>query len=133
MGVARKPKAGRVIRRYRRNIPAGDSKKWEEQIRGSEGGYGLYALYRDRDLVYVGIATKRSIRNRIRTHRGEKKKDFTHFSVFLVQGKSKVVRERRIRDLEALILHILVKKPEYNLQETNFVGAKKLEPKVVSK
>lgn len=124
MGV--KAKQGRVIRRYRHNIPIEDFDKWKELIRSRARGYGLYALYDNERLVYVGLATK-SIRSRIESHIKKGGKQFTHFSVFLVTGKSQIVQARRIRDLEALLLNMINPPPIYNQNKTKFIGAKELE------
>jgi hypothetical protein len=121
-------KQGRVIRRYRKAIPASDFEKWQNLIRGRAKGCGLYALYDDQRLIYAGLATK-SIRSRIRRHLSAKKIPFTRFSVFLVTGSSQTVQARRIRDLEVLLLNILEPQPEWNDSKTNFVGAKKLQVK----
>ena len=118
-------KQGRVIRRYRRNIPLKDFEAWSEYIRSRAGGCGLYALYAGEQLLYVGVATK-SIRSRIRTHKNAGKIPFTHFSAFLVTGKSCAARVRRIRDLEALLLKVIKPKPPWNKSITKFVAAKRL-------
>ena len=81
------PKAGRVIRKYKRNLPIEDFDKWSDVIGRSARGCGLYALYKNDELIYVGLATK-SIRSRIHAHRADGNIPFTHFSVFLVTGKS---------------------------------------------
>ena len=118
------PKQGRVIRRYRREIPAADFKQWQDQLHRRVKGCGLYALYDKKRLIYVGLATK-SIRSRINSHL--KRIPFTHFSVFLVAGGGSDAQIRRIRDLEALLLNILLTKPEWNKSKTRFVAAKKLK------
>ena len=125
MGVGLQ-KQGRVIRRYRKAILAADFEKWQSKIRGRAKGCGLYALYDNKRLVYVGLAT-RSIRSRIRSHLDARKIHFTRFSVFLVTGSSRMVQARRIRDLEALLLNILEPRPKWNKSKTNFVGAKRLQ------
>ncbi len=119
-------KLGRVIRRYRNAIPIEEFSKWEDLIRTKVRGCGLYALYRDEYLMYVGLATK-SIRTRIRDHMGDPKKPFTHFSVFLVTGSKTAARTRRIRDLEALLLNVIKPRPDWNRSKTHFVAAKKLQ------
>jgi hypothetical protein len=119
-------KQGRVIRRYRRNIPLKDFEAWSEYIRSRARGCGLYALYAGEHLHYVGLATK-SIRSRIRNHKDAGKIPFSHFSVFLVTGKSCAARVRRIRDLEALLLKVIKPKPPWNKSITRFVAAKRLE------
>lgn len=118
-------KAGRVIRRYRRSIPVGDFEIWQDLIRSRAKGYGLYALYDDECLIYVGLATK-SIRRRISEHLKAGRIPFTRYSVFLVTGSSPKVQYRRIRDLEALLLNIIEPMPKWNKSKTNFVAAKEL-------
>ena len=44
--MKRAAKAGRVIRRYKRGIAIEDFNKWQDRIRRSARGCGLYALYR---------------------------------------------------------------------------------------
>jgi hypothetical protein len=124
-------KQGRVIRRYRHKIPIKEFDKWKDLIRSTAKGCGLYALYDRERLVYVGLATK-SIRSRIDSHIEKGGKEFTHFSVFLVTGKSPTVQARRIRDLEALFLNVIEPKPKYNKSVTKFVAARKLEVKNIS-
>ncbi len=118
-----KPKAGRVIRGYAKQIPSKDFDKWRDLTRGRKWR-GLYALYQNDKLIYVGLATK-SIRSRISRHLGEI--PFTHFSVFRVTGSSPEEQGRRIRDLEALLLNILRPRTEWNKNKTKFVAAKKLK------
>lgn len=122
-------KQGRVIRRYRNRIPIEEFSIWQSRIGTEEKGCGLYALYRDDHLMYIGLATE-SIRSRIRTHRSDpKKRRFTHFSVFLVTGSNSTARKRRIRDLEALVLNLVKPRPKWNNSRTHFVGAQKLQIK----
>jgi hypothetical protein len=120
------PKTGRVFRRYRRNLPMEDFDKWSDVIGRSARGCGLYALYRNGELIYVGLATK-SIRSRIHAHRVDGKIPFTHFSVFLVTGKSGLAQARRIRDLEAFLLKVILPRPKWNKCQTRFISAKKLQ------
>jgi hypothetical protein len=68
-------KQGRVVRRYRNSIPIEEFPKWQDLIRTKAKGCGLYALYLDEHLMYVGLATK-SIRSRIHTHMGDRNKPF---------------------------------------------------------
>jgi hypothetical protein len=119
-------KPGRVIRRYKRGISVDEFEKWEDRIRRSARGCGLYALYDSKDrLIYVGLATK-SIRTRMRHHRQKGKIPFKRFSIFLVTGSSNSMQGRRIRDLEALLLNVLKPMPIWNKSRTKFVAARKL-------
>lgn len=124
-------KVGRVVRRYRNMILIEEFPKWQDLIRSKARGCGLYALYRDEQLKYVGLATQ-SIRSRIHTHMGDRKKPLTHFSVFLVTGSNTAARARRIRDLEALLLNVIRPRPIWNGSKTHFVGAKKLKIRELS-
>jgi len=123
-------KQGRVIGRFKRNIPVGEFDKWKDQIRRKARGYGLYALYDVNKLIYVGLAAKGAIKARIQAAIRTKK--FTHFSVFLVTGTRGEAQERRIRDLEALLLNIIKPRPRLNIIKTKFVAAQKLELSTVS-
>lgn len=121
-----KQKQGRVIRRYCNDIQIEDFSKWQDLIKTKAKGCGLYALYCDKRLMYVGLATK-SIRSRVSNHISNSKKPFTHFSVYLVTGSNTKARARRIRDLEALLLNLVKPRPSWNSSTTHFVGAKKLK------
>jgi hypothetical protein len=118
-------KLGRVIRRYHTAIPIGQFDKWQDLLRQRARGCGLYALYSKNRLLYVGLATN-SIRARVRAHLKRGTIPFTHFSVFLVTGRSAQAQARRIRDLEALLLNVLRPIPAWNKVKTNFVGARRL-------
>src|SRR5690349_9862266 len=119
-------KEGRVIRRYRNRIPIEEFPIWQDLMRTNQKGCGLYALYHEDTLMYVGLADK-SIRSRIARHRTNPNKPFTHFSVFLVTGTDTEARTNRIRDLEALLLNLIHPRPEWNQSTTQFIGAKTLE------
>jgi len=116
---------GRVIRRYYTGIPIREFDKWQNVLRKRARGCGLYALYSKKKLIYVGLATN-SVRARIRAHSRKGTIPFTHFSVFLVTGRSTEVQTCRIRDLEALLLTVLQPLPKWNRVKTNFVGARRL-------
>lgn len=120
------PRLGRVVRRHATDIPFEDFSECEHLIRGRVRGCGLYALYANDQLIYVGLATH-SIRSRIRRHilKGDIK--FTHFSVFLVTGKNTEAQARRIRDLEALLLQVIRPLPKMNKVKTKFVAARRLK------
>ncbi len=98
-------------------------KKWGEgffinQIHDKEiprhktKGRGLYALYKNDKLVYVGL-TKSSIRGRIKDHlRDDKKGKWNRFSFYQVK------RIKYIKDIETLILRI--GKPKLNKRKGTF-------------
>lgn len=118
---------GRVIRRYYTGIPICEFDEWQDRLRKRARGCGLYALYSKKKLVYVGLATG-SIRSRVREHSRKGTIPFTHFSVFLVTGRSAQAQARRIRDLEALLLNVLEPIPKWNRVKTKFIGARRLAP-----
>ena len=124
--IERLARLGRVVRRYRTLIPVAEFGKWQNVIRESARGCGLYALYSKKKLVYVGLATN-SIRSRIERHIKKGDIRFSHFSVFLVTGRSPEAQHRRIRDLEALLLNVLEERPRWNKAKTHFVGARMLQ------
>lgn len=123
---ANEGKLGRLVRRYQTGIPIGEFEKWQHLLRERARGCGLYALYAKKRLLYVGLATN-SIRARVRAHLQRGTIPFTHFSVFLVTGRSAQAQARRIRDLEALLLNVLQPVPEWNKVKTHFVGAQRLK------
>ncbi len=118
-------KRGRVIRRYRNVIPIKDFNAWQDLIRGRAKGRGLYALYLKDQLIYVGLAT-RSLSSRVQKHFRAGRIPFTHFSVFLVAGESPAVQGRLIRDLEALLLNVIMPRPKWNKSKAHFVAARRL-------
>jgi hypothetical protein len=72
---------------------------------------GIYVLYRKRklagtiryDVVYVGMASRGSIRARLKNHRRKKAGTWTHFSVFEVWDN---IRDEEVRELEGLFRHL---------------------------
>ena len=117
--MKKQERQGRVIRSYRHDIPREDFEAWS-----AIHGAGLYALYRNKKLMYVGLATK-NIKSRIHAHERAGNKAFTHFSIFRVVGKDCDARKRRIRDLEALLLKLIKPTPKWNKNVTRFIHARK--------
>ena len=81
---------------------------------------------KDYEVVYIGIAgtgvrLRQGIRGRLKTHH-QKRRDWTHFSVFEVHDN--VTREE-IRELESLLLGIFRHDPRISL-ENKQKGSKKL-------
>ena len=117
---------GRVIRRYHTGIPIGDFDKWQTLLRQRARGYGLYALYYKKRLIYAGLATN-SIRARIRAHLRRGTIPFTHFSVFLVTGRSAEAQARRLQAIGDEPRQI-IRRPRLHAR-WNFFG-EKLEEKL---
>lgn len=86
-----------------------------------KGSFGVYALYRQNKLYYIGLAS--NLKSRIRGHLKDKHgKSWTHFSLYVFR------RESHIRELESLLLRIAY--PEGNLQKGKLKGSLNLKPKL---
>ena len=80
--------------------------KFRNEITVIVGGQnGIYALYADGRLYYVGLA--RDLRSRLKTHLNDRHKDgWDHFSAYLTNG------DGHMREMESLMLRII--KPKGN-------------------
>jgi len=87
-----------------------------EQLRGR---HGVYALYREGSLHYVGLAG--NLRARLKQHlRDRHKNDWDRFSVYLT------IDNRAIKELETLLLRIV--DPEGNRAVGRFIRSQNLGP-----
>lgn len=104
-------KVGRgVFRRFQKQIT--------ECVKGS---FGVYALYRQNELYYIGLAS--NLKSRIKGHlKGKHGRSWTHFSLYIFR------RESHIKELESLLLRIAY--PEGNLQKGKLKGSINLKPKL---
>lgn len=83
----------------------------------AHGKHGVYALYKDDHLYYVGLAT--NLRNRIKHHLSDKHAEkWNRFSLFLVR------HVEHIRELESIILRIA--DPKGNTAGGRLPGAENL-------
>jgi hypothetical protein len=90
-----------------------------EQLRGR---HGIYALYRDGSVHYVGLA--RNLRGRLRQHlRDRHKDDWDRFSVYLT------IDNRAIKELETLLLRIV--DPDGNRSGGRFIKSQNLAPLLI--
>jgi hypothetical protein len=90
-----------------------------EQLRGR---HGIYALYRDGSLHYVGLA--RNLRTRLKQHlRDRLKDDWDRFSVYLT------IDNRAIKELETLLLRIV--DPDGNRAVGRFIKSQNLAPLLI--
>lgn len=78
----------RVLATYKRNRYA-ISKLREIEKRGQKKA-GLYLLFYNKKLVYIGVSEK-NVFQRIRTHFADLEKEFTHFKVYF--GKTYILNE----------------------------------------
>jgi len=82
-----------------------------EYIRGR---VGIYALYKNRQLYYVGLAS--DLRSRLKTHfRDRHGEAWDTFSIYLTETAD------HLRELEALMIRVA--KPKGNRSTTNFPGS----------
>lgn len=93
---------GALIKGMTKNLPSEVlidpvfKKKLTELLRGYAG---IYALYKDKTLYYVGLA--RSLHGRVKWHlRDRHAGKWNNFKVFLIQ------RVRYLKDIETLVLNI---------------------------
>jgi hypothetical protein len=86
--------------------------------------HGIYALYRNNNLYYVGLA--RNLKGRVKHHlRDRHAERWDHFSMYLVHS------EHCLRDLEALAIRIAY--PEGNKMRGKFGGAPDLRKSLEEK
>ncbi len=80
--------------------------------------HGIYALYKNHRLVYVGLAT--NLKNRLNTHlRDRHAETWNRFSVYIT------VEGNKLKELETLSLHIAA--PSNNRQSGRFIKAEDLK------
>lgn len=80
---------------------------------------GVYALYKDDQLYYVGLAS--NLMGRLKSHiRDKHKGSWDRFSVYLT------LRDEHIKELESLLLRIV--SPQGNKQQGKFVKSQNLHP-----
>lgn len=88
-----------------------------------KGRNGIYALYRQDELYYVGLAS--DLRRRLKQHRDDRHAErWNRFSVYLTRN------ERFLKELETLLLRISL--PEGNHVRGKFRGSTDLKPSLMS-
>ena len=105
--IGKKPKRRRkasrpkLVSQYLENISRDFVEDHPELFRELvDGRHGIYALYDDDDLYYVGLAT--NLRSRLKNHlKNRHGGSWNRFSMYLTIG------EKNIRELEALVLRII--------------------------
>ncbi len=97
----RRPSRPKLVSQYLENISRDFVEKHPEIFRQlADGRHGIYALYDDSDLYYVGLA--KNLRNRLKSHlKNRHAEEWNRFSMYLTIG------DDTIRELEALVLRIL--------------------------
>lgn len=112
-------KRHRVVDAYLEDVSARAFNKQPKALQEVLGRrYGIYALYRQEHLYYVGLAT--NIFSRVRQHTRDKhKKRWDRFSAYVTQ------REEQVKELESLALRIL--EPDGNRVGGRLRGAEDLK------
>jgi len=88
------------VTRYVERVGSAAFEKFRKIITDTVGGKnGIYALYRNRKLYYVGLAT--DLRRRVNHHlRDRHKGKWNYFSLYLLRG------DRHMKDVESLAMRI---------------------------
>jgi predicted GIY-YIG superfamily endonuclease len=96
----RKSVKGALLKGVLEGVPAESFEVIADAIQEiMHGKSGVYALYNDDDLYYVGLA--RSLRGRIQWHRKDRHAGkWNKFSIFIVE------QVRYLKDIETMILHV---------------------------
>lgn len=102
------PKAPQLVCQHLENISGNVLEKYQDIIRDYVSHrQGVYALYHDEELYYVGLAS--NLRSRLKAHlRNKHAGKWNRFSVYLTIG------DEHLRELETLILRVLKPMPEGN-------------------
>jgi len=86
-----------------------------------KGHQGIYALYKNDRLYYVGLAT--NLRNRIRHHLKDRHRNkWTHFSLYIIR------KSDHVKETESLVLRI--SDPAGNFQKGKLTGSLDLRPEL---
>jgi hypothetical protein len=84
----------------------------------ARGRSGVYALYKGKDLYYVGLA--KNLRSRLHGHiRDRHAEAWDHFNIYLTQG------DEHLKELESLVLRIA--SPKGNRISGKFLGSSDLK------
>jgi len=117
MNKPRRSNAGLVIE-HLEGISRTAMKRYPELITEvAKGRSGVYALYKGRDLYYVGLA--KNLRSRLHIHLRDRHADeWDRFNIYLTQG------DEHLRELESLVLRIA--SPKGNRIAGKFMGSSDL-------
>lgn len=115
-----KRKSRAIVIGHLERVSRGIFDKYQKQITDIiKGHHGVYALYRDNKLYYIGQAG--NLRNRIKHHLKDKhSSSWNYFSLYVFRNES------HIRELEALLLRIAY--PKGNKQRGKLKQSKDLKP-----
>jgi len=122
---AKKKYKGQLVFQYVDKISRKLLERYRQVIRDiARGKHGIYALYKDEKIYYVGLAS--NLRQRLGHHlRDRHKKTWNKFSIYLTTSSE------NLKDLESLFLRIF--KPKGNTKVGKFLKAKNLKRTVNSR
>ena len=111
---------GQLVSQHLENISRKALEDYQDILKEYvKGRHGVYALYRNGNLYYVGLAS--NLRNRLKTHLTDRHaQTWDSFSVYLT------IKDSHLHELETLILKIA--SPKGNKQSGNFINAQNLRP-----
>ncbi len=111
---------GQLVSQHLENISRKALEDYQDILKEYvKGRHGVYALYRNSHLYYVGLAS--NLRNRLKTHLKDRHaQTWDSFSVYLT------IKDSHLHELETLILKIA--SPKGNKQSGNFINAQNLKP-----
>lgn len=120
--MATRRKRQPLVSQYLEHVSRNALEEYQDTIREFvRRRHGIYALYRNGKLYYVGLAS--NLRNRLKAHLKDHHRDsWDRFSVYLT------IDDGHIRELESLALRIV--KPSGNRQIGKFARAENLRPKL---
>jgi hypothetical protein len=97
----KRPKKGALIKGMLKTIPASmlTDPSFEEELAHIMRGYsGIYALYKNKSLYYVGLTN--NLRNRIKSHQKDRSKHWDSFAIFRIK------RIDFLKDIETLLIRV---------------------------
>lgn len=107
---------GTLVKDKREHIPIEklvESDFWSKMARSQTNGCGVYILFNQDDVYYIGL-TKKSLRSRIKNHTNDKHKGkWTHFSYY------QICEAKYAKDLESILIRVF-KKPSGNKVSGHF-------------
>lgn len=111
---------GQLVSQHLENISRQALEKYQGILKEYvKGRHGVYALYRNGNLYYVGLAS--NLRNRLKAHlKNRHAQTWDSFSVYLT------INDSHLHELETLILKIA--SPKGNKISGNFIKAQNLKP-----
>ena len=109
---------GKIIKKHEDFVSINDKEAWKRVPRKIDQGSGVYALYNNYGLYYIGKADT-SLRSRISKHKRSKKKKWNKYSWYQTKNYT------HAKELERILLR-LVNPPDNKIQSRG-IGKRKRE------